>query len=89
MKCPNCNHEFTPTKTALASEMGRKGGSSTSKKKRAASKRNGFQATKLNEGDRQKIFDKLETGISQKQIAKEFKVSESYISKLKKRFKNS
>lgn len=40
MKCPNCSHEWTPSSADLAAEMGRKGGSATSRKKARAAKRN-------------------------------------------------
>lgn len=40
MRCPNCSHEWIPSSGELAAEMGRKGGSATSRKKSRAAKRN-------------------------------------------------
>lgn len=40
MKCPNCSHEWTPDGSELAAEMGKKGGSQTSRAKARAAKRN-------------------------------------------------
>jgi hypothetical protein len=46
IKCEKCGNEIEITETTAASALGKKGGSSTSEKKRAASRLNGLKHKK-------------------------------------------
>lgn len=55
MKCPKCDHEFTPSASELAKELGKKGGSK-SKRKISTLQQITMQAGRL-KGPARQIFD--------------------------------